>query len=286
MTITADMAKDLRGSEVYDAHDEKLGKVGEVYVDNSSGEPKWVTVNTGLMGTKETFVPLEGARSGDRGLRVATDKKTVRDAPNTGKDEGQLSESEERSLYAHYGLTHPGANGTDSTNAGDRGRRDDARGDQRTGRTSQDGDADGRGMTRSEERLNVGTESVEAGTVRLRKYVVTETQQVEVPVSHEEVRLEREPVSGDRAARGELSDQEQSVTLHAERPVVSKEAHEVERVRLGTRTVTENQTISDEVRKEQIDVDDPAGMMSSDRSDDSSTSGKNASRNATGNAKK
>ena len=119
-------------------------------------------------------------------------------------------------------------------------------------------------MTRSEERLNVGKETVEAGRARLRKHVVTENVTRTVPVSHEEVRLEREPITEanrDAAVSGEpISEDEHEVTLRAERPVVEKETVPVERVRLATDTVTEDAQVSDSVRKEQIDdvdVDNP-----------------------------
>jgi len=115
-------------------------------------------------------------------------------------------------------------------------------------------------MTRSEEQLHVGTEKVEAGRARLRKYVVTENVTQTVPVSHEEVRLEREPITG--ANRGAavsgsgISEDEHEVTLRAERPVVNKETVPVERVRLGTETVTEDHEVSETLRKEQIDDPD------------------------------
>jgi uncharacterized protein (TIGR02271 family) len=95
-------------------------------------------------------------------------------------------------------------------------------------------------MTRSEEHLRVGTEQVEAGRARLRKYVVTEQQSVQVPVSREEVRVEREPITdanrGDALSGGQITEEEHEVVLHAERPVVETEAVPVERVRLGTET--------------------------------------------------
>ena len=123
---------------------------------------------------------------------------------------------------------------------------------------------DGQAMTRSEERLNVGKETVEAGRAQLRKHVVTENVTRTVPVSHEEVRLEREPITEanrDAAVAGEpISEDEHEVTLRAERPVVEKETVPVERVRLATDTVTEDAQVSDSVRKEQIDdvdVDNP-----------------------------
>jgi uncharacterized protein (TIGR02271 family) len=114
-------------------------------------------------------------------------------------------------------------------------------------------------MTRSEEQLRVGTQQVEAGRARLRKYVVTENVTQTVPVSHEEVRVEREPITdANRGASYDgpaISEEEHEVVLHAEQPVVEKEAVPVERVKLDTETVREEQTVSDEVRKEQIETD-------------------------------
>jgi uncharacterized protein (TIGR02271 family) len=93
--------------------------------------------------------------------------------------------------------------------------------------------------------------------VRLRKYVVTENVTTTVPVSHEEARVEREPITEenrDAALSGpDISEEEHEVTLSAERPVVEKEAVPVERVRLGTETVTEQREVSEQIRKEQID---------------------------------
>ena len=115
-------------------------------------------------------------------------------------------------------------------------------------------------MTRSEEELRVGTREPESGRVRLRKYVVTEEVQQTVPVRREEVRVEREPITDanvDQATTGpEISEEEHEVVLHQEEPVVEKRAVPKERVRLDKDTITEEEQISEEVRKEQIDVDD------------------------------
>ena len=114
-------------------------------------------------------------------------------------------------------------------------------------------------MTRSEERVKVGTRTEERGRARLRKYVVTENVTQTVPVSREEVRIEREPITeeniGAASAGAELSEEEHEVVLREERPVVQKETVPVERVRLDTETVTDQATISEDVRKEQIDTD-------------------------------
>jgi uncharacterized protein (TIGR02271 family) len=114
-------------------------------------------------------------------------------------------------------------------------------------------------MTRSEEQVTVGTAARETGRARLRKYVVTENVTQTVPVSHEEVRLEREPITdaniGEATAGPDISEEEHEVILHAEQPVVQKETVPVERVRLDKETVTDQQTVSEEVRKEQIELE-------------------------------
>jgi uncharacterized protein (TIGR02271 family) len=114
-------------------------------------------------------------------------------------------------------------------------------------------------MTRSEERLKVGKRTEETGRARLRKYVVTEDQSVNVPVTREEVRVEREPITDanrDEALEGpDISEGEHEVTLREERPQVETEAVPVERVRLSKEKVTDEETVSGEVRKEQIDTE-------------------------------
>lgn len=115
-------------------------------------------------------------------------------------------------------------------------------------------------MTRSEEQVRVGTETRETGRVRLRKYVVTENVTQTVPVSREEVRLEREPITdenrGDALAGGDITEEEHEVVLTEERPVVQKEAVPVERVRLDKDTVTNQQQVDETVRKEEIELDE------------------------------
>jgi len=97
--------------------------------------------------------------------------------------------------------------------------------------------------------------------------VVTEHQQATVPVSHEEVTLEREPITdanrGDAYDGPAISEEEHEVTLHAERPVVGTEAVAVERVKVGKETVTETETVGGEVRKEQIELDDNSDVTNS-----------------------
>jgi uncharacterized protein (TIGR02271 family) len=264
--IAESQVRDLVGSTAYGPNGEKLGKVGQVYFDERSNRPEWVTVHTGLFGTNETFVPVQGAEfSGDR-VTLGYDKQKIKNAPNIAED-GHLSENEEQQLYRHYGLDY-GTTATTGVSGGrDRDRDDDRDGDgvyddvanTAVGRDTSGPTTDS-AMTRSEEQLRVGTETRQAGKARLRKYVTTEHQQTTVPVSHEEVTLEREPITdanrGDAYDGPAISEEEHEVTLHAERPVVDTEAVPVERVRVGKQTITDQETVGGDVRKEQIEVDD------------------------------
>ncbi|WP_448622089.1 DUF2382 domain-containing protein [Geodermatophilus sp. URMC 65] len=325
------------GKDVYDQSGDKIGSASEVYLDDESGQPEWVTVRTGLFGTKESFVPLRDADLTDDGVRVPVSKAQVKGAPKIDTD-GHLSPQEEQELYRYYGLGS-GQGTTDTTTAGNIGTagmagtgrtdRDETTGTAGTagmagtagtagnigtagmagtGRTDRDEttgtagtagmagtagtaglagtdrDRDGRpdhtgeagvvgrdvsgpttdeAMTRSEERLNVGTRSEEVGRARLRKYVVTENVTETVPVSREEVRVEREPITdanvGNALDGPAISEEEHEVTLHAERPVVEKEAVPVERVRLDKETVTDQERVAADVRKEEIEVDGAQG---------------------------
>jgi uncharacterized protein (TIGR02271 family) len=195
-----------------------------------------------MSGTKQSFAPLHGARSGGGGLRLAVTKDLATGAPGAEAG-GHIEDPENAAPRTRYGGYLGGA-GQDQGHgyAGDA--RDDLAGrDGVQGRDARGPAADG-AMTRSEERLHVGTGQAEAGRARLRKYVVTQNVTAAVPVSHQEVRAEREPITGadrDAALSGDpISEEEHEVTLHAERPVVNKDTVPVERVRLGTGTVTED----------------------------------------------
>jgi len=261
--LTSENIEDLvaRGGNVLGADGEKIGGIGQLYADDDTGEPTWVTVKTGLFGSSQSFVPVEGARTEGNDLVVPYTKDHVKDAPRVEAD-GHLEPDEEDRLYAHYergNRTYSDA-GTDR-DAGqdpDRNRDRDARAAGSVGRDTS-GPTTDEAMTRSEEHLKVGTERQATGRARLRKYVTTEHVTTTVPVQREEVRLEREPITeanrGAAMAGPALSEEEHEVVLHEERPVVQKETVPVERVRLGTETVTDDVTVDEEVRKERIETE-------------------------------
>jgi uncharacterized protein (TIGR02271 family) len=256
--MTTPNIDNLVGHTAVDRNGDKIGKIGQVYLDDQTDQPVWVTVSTGLFGSHESFAPLSGASHVGDDVQLGVEKGQVKDAPNIDAD-GQLSEAETGALYEYY-AGYLGAGGG-RTEAAVTDRRDEAAGVGTTGAVGHDtsGPNTDDAMTRSEERLHVGTENVETGRARLRKYVVTENVSRTVPVSHEEVRVEREPITDANVGAAldgpELSEEEHEVTLHAERPVVDKETVPVERVRLGTETVTEQQQVDEQVRHEEIETD-------------------------------
>jgi uncharacterized protein (TIGR02271 family) len=231
---------------------DKLGTIDAIYLDDETGQPEWALVYTGLFTAKTTFVPLAQAQAMGDSVQVPYDKQQVTDAPAMQAD-GSLSQDEEAELSRHYGLDyseHRSDSGLPAGTADDT--QDDTVGRDVSGPTTDDA------MTRTEEELSVGTETRERGRARLRTYETTEQQTVTVPVQREEVRVEREPITDanlDAATSGPaISEEEHEVTLREEEVVVDKRAVPKERVRLDTETVTDERQVSEEVRKEQIEV--------------------------------
>jgi uncharacterized protein (TIGR02271 family) len=277
--IGTDTISRVIGQDVYDEAGEKIGSASEVYLDDETGQPEWVTVRTGLFGTKESFVPIRDADLTNDGVRVPVSKERVKDAPKIDTD-GHLSPAEEEELYRYYGYGTGTTAGmettTTTTGVADTGlRRDTDRDgvyDDVEGRTvghDTSGPTTDDAMTRSEERLNVGTRETEVGRARLRKYVVTENVTETVPVTREEVRVEREPITdaniGNALDGPAISEEEHEVVLTAETPVVEKEAVPVERVRLDKETVTEQAQVNEELRREEIEVEGADTNLGTDR---------------------
>lgn len=235
--ITEQQIPQVLNHPLQDVHGRKVGDVKDVFQDDRTGRPEWLGVQTGLMGAKETYVPVSGAELVSDHVEARYEKDFIKQAPKVTVDaEGRISTDEVQRLYQYYGIDRGG------------------------GPEPADVPPADEAMTRSEEQLHVGKETRETGRARLRKYVVTEEQQMTVPVSHEEVRVEREPITDenrDAAMRGpEITEAEYEMTLHEERPVVSKETTPVERVRASKETVTEQETVGGEVRKERIEMEE------------------------------
>ncbi len=259
---SAQAVQALDASVVVDSDGSEIGKVGQVYTDNDTGQPSWVTVKTEWFGTNESFVPLNSAGIEGDTIRVPYDKDMIKGAPHNDTGE-PLSEAAEQELYSYYGLT--------SAAGADRGT---AVSDAEIPAQAKNVGS-GEFLIRSEEQLHVGTEKVQTGRARLRKVVVTEQQTVTVPVSREEVRVVREPVAPGDSVDASIGEAAADVVLTEERVVVSKETIPVEKVRLDTETVTEQREVTEAVRKEQIEFDDGTGTVQ----DSAQTTGTRSAKN-------
>jgi uncharacterized protein (TIGR02271 family) len=115
-------------------------------------------------------------------------------------------------------------------------------------------------LTRSEEELDVDTRQVPRGQAGVRKRVVTEQEHRTVPVEREELRVQREPIpAGEGRRDAELSADERTIELREEQPVVDKRVVPKERVRIGKEVVRDQKHVSEPVRKEQVEVEQPDG---------------------------
>jgi uncharacterized protein (TIGR02271 family) len=280
---TIEDIKTWRGHDVVGSDGEKIGSLEDIYLDRQTGQPEWAAIRTGLFGTKVSFAPIRDATETDGAIRIGYDKSLVKDAPKIDAD-GELSQEEEQRLYEHYGRgdyadwdwttdRSEETLGRDERFSSERGGESAAGGELAAGDVTEtrgrepvgqdvSGPTTDDAMTRSEEELHVGTTERDAGRARLRKYVVTEEVERTVPVQREEVRIEREPITEANRGAGldgpELSEEEHEVTLHAEEPVVEKRTVPKERVRLDKDTVTDEETVSEEVRKERIEGESDA----------------------------
>lgn len=122
MATTSQRIEQLTHSRVVDETGDKVGDVARVYLDDDTGNPSWVTVRTGLFGTRETFIPLRGSRQDGDDLFVPYSKRFIKDAPNFDDDGGaHLDGSAQDQLFSYYGVGHQDAGDGGQDAPGDRG---------------------------------------------------------------------------------------------------------------------------------------------------------------------
>jgi sporulation protein YlmC with PRC-barrel domain len=217
------------GYEVVDRSGEKVGKVNNVFLDDGTGQPEWLSVSGGVFERRPFYVPLQRATVGFGRLTVGWDKVAIKGSPSI--DEGDtLSPDDEDILNAYYERFGEVAEPLEPPPSGD-----------------------GVSMIRSEERSRFSTRRQESGRARLRKYVVTEQVTQTVAVSHEELHVEREAIP-DGTGTATMSEGEWEITLYAERPVVDTEVVPVERILLSKETLVTEETVGTEIRKEQVET--------------------------------
>ena len=215
---------DLYGRTVYASDGEKLGRVDDVLLE-SDGSPAYVETSKGLFSGRRHVMPVEGMSLDGDDLTVAYTKDQIEGAPPVNQDD-EIDYERERELGDHYGAQ------------------------------VRDWDESADSMTRSEEELSISKERRGAGTARLRKYVETEQVDRTVPVEHERARVTRETLSpGDSTDAETIGEREIEVELTEDVVDVDKRTVAKERVSLGKESVTEEREVSEELRKERVEVD-------------------------------
>ncbi len=274
--ITFEQMKDSMnaGANVLSEDGAVLGAMGQLYVDDATGEPSWVTVSTHPSGSPESFAPLVGASLDGQNVRLPYSHAKVYESPKMSQD-GHLSPEEEKHLLRYYGLMEakegvdPEALAETTTS---RRKHDFADAPAGTSSAGDDGPFE---MTRSEEELRVGTELRETERVRLVKRVVTEDVTMTVQIRREELVVERVPVKDGKPlyddGEGTFSKAERErlysavetafagditeVVLYEERPRVEIDVVPIERVRVSREVHTEDEVVTGQVRKEIIETE-------------------------------
>jgi uncharacterized protein (TIGR02271 family) len=275
------------GYTVVDQSGEKIGKVDDLFLDEDD-QPEYFGVKMGFLGTSSTLIPADIATTNNEQgfIEVSQPKSTVKDGP-AFDDDREITPEYENEVRSYYGLGsvessgyygdyegdeetngHSGAGTTDSTTAGTVGS-GMSMGDTETGEfrehdrnqegLSQPGsdleDEDELRVQRSEEELRAGTREREAGAMKVRKRVRTDRERIEVPTKHEEVTVERVPVEGE-ATEAQIGEDEVSVPVTEEEVVVDKRAVAKEEIRVRKDVVEDTEVVEDDVRREEIDIED------------------------------
>lgn len=279
------------GYTVHERDGEKIGKVDDLFLDESD-RPEYVGVKMGFAGLSSTLVPMDAMRvdEGERALYVQAEKERVKDGPRFD-DDNEITPDFERRVREYYGLSHSGSErgsysahesgrteererretgaGATGAMAGDATTRSDGSGGRRPGMGEGDtGSGEHRGrlaenedevrVQRAEEELRAGVREREAGRVSVRKRVRTERERIAVPKRREEVTVDRVPVN-ESAAEGQIGDDEISVPIVEEEIVVEKRPVVKEEIRVRKNVVEDEEVVEEDVRKEEIDIDDASG---------------------------
>src|SRR5215208_7134564 len=235
------------GYTVVDESGSKIGKVDDLFLDEND-QPEDFGVKMGFLGTSSTLIPADIATTDDERsiIEVSQPKSTVQDGP-AFDDDREITPDYENQVRSYYGL---GA--VESTE--DRGTYGDYEAEHSDAGTTSDLEDELR-VQRSEEELVAGTREREAGAMKVRKRVRTDRETIEVPTKHEEVSVERVPMSGE-ATEAQIGEDEVSVPVTEEEVVTEKRAVAKEEVRIRKDVVEDTEVVEDDVRREEVEVED------------------------------
>jgi uncharacterized protein (TIGR02271 family) len=251
---------------IYDQDGERIGPLSDLFVDEND-EVEYVGVETGLPGNRSVLIPAEVITVDDRLRRmvVSHPRSLVETAPSLGHQD-EVTPEFERRVRVHYGLSAEGRTGWGALYTGAAGPTEARSPDPAPDMSGHEED-DFR-VRRSEEEIRVETREREAGEMRVRKRVRTETERLTVPKKRVEVSVERVPVEGDEAATApQIGDEEIVVPVVEEEIVVEKRPVVKEEIRIRKRAVEEVEVVEEDVRREEVEIDDQAGRIAGSNTD-------------------
>jgi uncharacterized protein (TIGR02271 family) len=251
---------------IYDQYGERIGPVSDLFVDEDD-EPEYVGVETGLPGNRSVLIPAE-AITVDHRLRrmvVSHPRSLVETAPSLGH-EAEVTPEFERRVRVHYGLGAKERAGSGAPYTGAAEPTEAGSADPTPGMSGHEED-DVR-VRRSEEEIRVETREREAGEMRVRKRVRTERERLTVPKKRVDVSVERVPVEGDETATApQIGEEEIVVPVVEEEIVVEKRPVVKEEIRIRKRVVEEVEVVDEDVRREEVVIDDQTGSDTGSNSD-------------------
>jgi uncharacterized protein (TIGR02271 family) len=246
------------GYEVYDRDGERIGKPDDLFVDEEDN-PEYVGVWTDPSGSRSLLIPAEVVTVDDtlRHMVVSHPRSLVEAGPSLAQDE-ELTPGLEERVRMHYGLAGlPGAENRGGYGTYYRG--DSEHAEKRGGLAGPDvpaGDEEELRVRRSEEELRVETREREAGAVRVRKRVRTDRERIVVPKKRVEVTVERVPVVEGEAGGSEIGEDEIVVPIIEEEVIIEKRPVVREELRIRKEVVEDTEVVEEDVRREEIEVDD------------------------------
>lgn len=227
------------GHTVVDRNGERIGTLQCLWSDES-GQPAYLGVETGWVFGKTHVVPAEGADVSERGgtIRLPHSAEKVRQAPSYDPSVA-LDEQHENEVCSHYNIRR----GAPTQRESDQPARQAGRGREQTT------------IPLHEEQVKVGKRQVEAGGVRLRKVIRTETVNQPVELQREEIVVERVPGKSGVAQGKAFEGEDVYIPLRREEAVVQKESRVREEVRVSKQARSDRHTVSERVRKEDVDIE-------------------------------
>ncbi|MBV9577898.1 MAG: YsnF/AvaK domain-containing protein [Chloroflexi bacterium] len=249
----------IDGMDVYDVHGDKIGSVSEIYdADQTGGRTSgsgggYLRVPTGFLGLgREHHIPFSAIRTvdGDR-INLSVPKE---DLDTLGYDETPTTIDDDRADYVPGERT--GATTTTTPSAASR--------EVVAGGSRPEGQPESRRLLLREEELTPRKRTVQTGEVRLQTDVVEQQRTVEVPVTREEVYVERHAVER-RPSERPISEKGETieVPVHEDQVTVEKQSVVYEEVEVGTRAVQETESVDATVRREELRVEDQGNALQS-----------------------